>query len=53
MQNFAAPFEPESLPAVGLTDWLGLLAAPLLQQLGESREALVQTVTEETVAAGA
>jgi hypothetical protein len=52
MQNFAAPFEPESLPGVAVQDWQGLLAAPLLQQLG-SCEALLLTVTEESVAGAA
>jgi hypothetical protein len=47
MQDFAAPFEPESLPGVTVEDWRALLSAPLLQQLGSS-EALLLTATEDT-----
>lgn len=48
MQNFAAPFEQETLPCVTMEDWQALQNAPLLQQL-HSSEALVLAVTEEAV----
>lgn len=51
MQNFAAPFEPESLPAVAVEEWQALLEQPLLQQL-RSAEALVLAVTEDAAGDG-
>jgi hypothetical protein len=54
MQNFAAPFEPDSLPAMGMPGVTvhacqALLGAPLLQQLARCKS-LMQAVTEETAA---
>ncbi|WIA22459.1 hypothetical protein OEZ85_004757 [Tetradesmus obliquus] len=51
MQNFAAPFEPESLPAVAVEEWQALLEQPLLQQL-RSAEALVLAVPEDAAGTG-